>query len=185
MVINPKKTESLRELGSVDLAQLKSTINRISQKVWTQETVTRENDFECFHHTEHIIFRFPDSLADRTIVHSNPIWDIWKPMLLPIMNKAVESYGYNNGSIKAVMLAKLKAGYSIDAHRDGSPSYYFLHKIHIPIQTNEKVDFYIEPHTYNLKEGIAYEVNNLVTHSVANRGKEDRIHLIFEYVDEA
>ncbi len=185
MVINPNKTESLLELGQVDISQLKATIDKVSDKVWAKETETRENNFGCFHHTQHIIFRFPDSLDDRTQVHSNPIWDVWSPMLLPILNKAVEPYGYSNGRIKAVMLAKLLAGYKVDAHTDGSPSYYFLHKIHIPIQTDINVDFYIEPHTYNLKEGIAYEVNNIVTHSVHNRSDKDRIHLIFEYHDES
>ena len=81
------------------------------------------------------------------------------------------------------MLAKLKAGYSIDMHRDGLPEYYFLHKIHIPIQTNDQVTFHIKPQNHFLKEGIAYEVNNLLPHYVANKGEEDRIHLIFEYVN--
>jgi len=183
-MINPNKTKSIRELGRVDISQLKYTIAKISDKVWLQETATRENNFDCFHHTQHIIFRFPDDIRDRTIVHSNPIWNVWKPLLLPVINKAVEPYGYKNGSIKAVMLAKLLAGYELDRHIDGSHSYYFLHKIHIPIQTHDDVDFYIEPHTYNLKEGIAYEVNNIVSHSVNNRSDKDRIHLIFEYHNE-
>ncbi len=56
---------------------------------------------------------------------------------MPILNQAVAAYSYPKEEIKAMMLAKLKAGYGIDAHIDGSPSYYFLHKIHILIQTNE------------------------------------------------
>lgn len=178
------KTKSIRELGQVDISKLKDWVGKLSEAVWLKETRTRENDFACFHHTQHIIFRFPDDLRDRTIVHDNPIWKIWKPVLKPILTKAVEAYGYQKGHIKAVMLAKLKAGYGIDAHTDGSPSYYFLHKIHIPIQTNEKVDFYIKPNHYHLKEGIAYEVNNIAPHSVTNAGETDRIHLIFEYLEE-
>ncbi len=178
------KTKSIRELGQVDITQLKEWVSKLSETVWLKETKTRENDFDCFHHTQHIIFRFPDNLQDRTVVHSNPIWTVWKSMLSPILNQAVADYDYKNGKIKAIMLAKLKAGFEIDAHRDGSPSYYFLHKIHIPIQTNEKVDFYIEPNHYHLKEGFAYEVNNIVRHSVTNGGTTDRIHLIFEYMEE-
>lgn len=178
------KTKNIRELGKVDISELKKWVNKLSEAVWINETKTRENDFDCFHNTQHIIFRFPDDLRDRTIVHSNPIWKIWKPILTPILNQAVTTYGYRKGTIKAVMLAKLKAGNKIDSHTDGSLKYYFLHKIHIPIQTNDKVDFYIKTNSYHLKEGIAYEVNNIVKHSVENRGKTDRIHLIFEYLEE-
>jgi len=177
------KTKSIRELGEIDISQIKNWVHKLSEAVWKKETQSRENDFDCFHHTQHIIFRFPDNLRDRTVVHSNPIWKIWKPILEPILTQAVAPYGYKNGAIKAVMLAKLKAGYGIDAHRDGSPSYYFLHKIHIPIDTNDNVDFFIDPNHYNLKEGMAYEVNNIVSHSVMNNGSTDRIHLIFEYME--
>lgn len=182
--LNPNKTTNIRELGEVDISKLKQLVLSLSEVVWDKETESRENDFDCFHHTQHIIFRFPNQLNDRTIVHDNPIWNVWKPFLMPILEKAIEPYGYRNGEIKAVMLARLKAGYGIDKHIDGSMSYYFLHKIHIPIQTNEKALFYIEPNTYHLKEGMAYEVNNIVPHAVENQGEEDRIHLIFEYMEE-
>jgi hypothetical protein len=177
------KTEGIRDLGKVDIRKIKQIISKLSAKVWELETAGRENNFDCFHHTEHIIFRFPDQLSDRTIVHDNPTWHIWKSTLLPIMEQAIKPYGYANGVFKAVMLAKLKAGHAIDRHTDGSLSYYFLHKIHIPIETNEKVSFYIEPNEYSLAEGKAYEVNNIVTHGVVNQGQTDRIHLIFEYLN--
>lgn len=179
------KTQSLRELGPIDISSLKKWVLKIGEHVWQEETNKRENDFACFHHTQHIIFRFPDNLGDRVRVHDKPIWKVWKPIILPILEKAVEPYGYKNGTIKAVMLARLKAGFSIDQHIDTAESYSFIHKIHIPIQTGEKVQFYIDPHQYNLKEGMAYEVNNSVKHSVRNREDFDRIHLIFDYMNQS
>jgi len=95
MSINPNKTKSIKNLGAIDITQLKLYVDKLSDKVWESETKSRENDFPCFHHTEHIIFRFPDQLTDRTIVHSNPIWPIWKPLLLPVMKQAVHPYGYS------------------------------------------------------------------------------------------
>jgi len=181
---NPNKTKSILELGKINIHPLKKLIGRLSDEVWKKETKERENNFDCFHHTQHIIFRFPNKMTHRTEVHDNPIWWIWKPILLPILEQAVVPFGYKNGMFKAVMLAKLKAGHGIDKHRDGLAKDFFLHKIHIPIETNPFVDFYIKPNTYHLKEGIAYEVNNLLPHSVVNKGQTDRIHLIFEYVDE-
>jgi len=184
VILNPNKTTSVRELGNIDISELKKLVNSLSEQVWEKETASRENDFACFHNTQHIIFRFPNSFTQRAEVHSNPIWWVWQPYLLPILEKAVEPYGYKNGKFKAVMLAKLKAGHSIDQHTDGLREHYYLHKIHIPIQTSESVEFNIKKDTFYLKEGIAYEVNNIVSHSVINKGEQDRIHLIFEYIEE-
>ncbi len=182
--LNPNKTASIRELGKVDITELKQLISKLGDQLWEIETNGRENGFAVFHHTQHVIFRFPHTSITRLDVHDNPSWAIWKPFLLPIMEASVKPYGYKNGQFKAVMLAKLKAGHGIDKHRDGLPEYYYLHKIHIPIQTNSKVHFHIEPQDYFLKEGFAYEVNNLLPHYVANKSKQDRIHLIFEYINE-
>ena len=179
--INPNKTKSIRNLGAIDIAELKKEVLSISENVWENETLTRENNFKCFHDTQHIIFRFPDDTTKRTIVHTNPSWWVWESRIMPLIQKAVEPYGYEKGEVKAVMLAKLKAGQGIDNHIDGLAESYFLHKIHIPLKTNDQVKFFIKPNTYFLEEGIAYEVNNILPHYVVNEGKEDRIHLIFEY----
>jgi quercetin dioxygenase-like cupin family protein len=40
----------------------------------------------------------------------------------------------------------------------------------------------IDGQPYQLQPGEAYEINNQKTHSVMNRGKEDRITFIFDYV---
>jgi aspartyl/asparaginyl beta-hydroxylase (cupin superfamily) len=79
------------------------------------------------------------------------------------------------------MFAKLRAGGNIKAHKDGNAAATFPHKIHIPIQTNEKVAFFVNPKIYHFEKGKAYEVNNLAPHYVENLGEKDRIHLIFEY----
>jgi hypothetical protein len=40
----------------------------------------------------------------------------------------------------------------------------------------------IDGQPYQLKVGEAYEINNQLTHSVMNKGSEDRITFIFDYV---
>ena len=175
------KTNSLRVLATVDIEQLKSLVISISDQVWEKETASRKNAFACFHHTQHIIFRFPYDFHDRTHVENKPGWPIWQPILQPIIDASVACYHYKSGQLGAVMLARLKAGGEIDRHIDGSLSYYFLHKIHVPLFTNPGVSMYIEPKSYHLEEGKAYEVNNIVHHAVKNTGASDRIHLIFEY----
>jgi hypothetical protein len=44
------------------------------------------------------------------------------------------------------------------------------------------VRFNISGQPYQFKIGEAYEINNQKTHSVMNKGTEDRITFIFDYV---
>jgi hypothetical protein len=50
------------------------------------------------------------------------------------------------------------------------------------LQTNQGVEFTVDEERVIMEEGKAYELNNLLPHSVYNGGEEDRIHLIFDYM---
>jgi aspartyl/asparaginyl beta-hydroxylase (cupin superfamily) len=71
----------------------------------------------------------------------------------------------------------------IHPHRDENLAAKWPHKIHVPLQTNEGVTFYVDGIGYHFEEGEVVEVNNMGLHAVENRGQTDRIHLIFEYYD--
>ena len=179
-----RKPENIQELGEVDIADLKKLVVRTSERVWDLENGRKENNFGVFHHTRHIVFRFIERMRDHRKFYSNPIWDIWQDDLLPVMHKAIESYKYQNAQFPKAMLARLSAGAVIDRHRDGAGSNLHTHKIHVPVQTNEKAIMFIDGEPFHLREGRAYEVNNIVDHAVENLGTEDRIHLIFEVFDQ-
>jgi hypothetical protein len=104
-------------------------------------------------------------------------------LLLPVLEQATAAYGYANGEFPRVMLARMAPDGVIHPHKDASPSAKWPHKIHVPLQTNEGVTFFIDDKPYRLAEGEAVEVNNMAKHAVENRGQTDRIHLIFEYFD--
>jgi aspartyl/asparaginyl beta-hydroxylase (cupin superfamily) len=74
------------------------------------------------------------------------------------------------------------AGNVITPHHDRHPSFHCGHRIHVPITTNPRVRFMIDGQPYQLKVGEAYELNNQKTHSVMNKGADDRITFIFDYV---
>ena len=65
------------------------------------------------------------------------------------------------------------------------PSFHHGHRIHIPIVTNPRVRFMIDGRPHQLQVGRAYEINNQMNHSVMNKGDEDRITFIFDYVPPA
>jgi tetratricopeptide (TPR) repeat protein len=56
------------------------------------------------------------------------------------------------------------------------------HRIHLPIVTNEDVVFHVGGEEINMHAGELWEINNGTVHGVENRGTEDRIHLIVDWM---
>ena len=84
-------------------------------------------------------------------------------------------------SLQAVRLLKLDAGAVIKEHRDAELSYeHGAIRIHIPVITNEEVEFYLSKERMNLKEGECWYMNFNLQHSIQNKSSYDRIHLVID-----
>lgn len=180
---NPRKTTSVRALGSVDIAALREAVLAIPEATWDAENAGKPNRFEALDKTRHIVFRFVDNFQDWRQSHDRPLWAQWRALIEPVLAQAVQPYGYARAEFPRVMLARMAPGGVIKPHRDANPAAKWPHKIHVPIQTNDKVVFFVEGIGYRMPEGEAFEVNNMGVHAVENNGDSDRIHLIFEYYD--
>jgi aspartyl/asparaginyl beta-hydroxylase (cupin superfamily) len=101
---------------------------------------------------------------------------------VPLMHDIIRKHYPPGGTIIRAMAAKLAAGGKIKPHHDKHPSFHCGHRIHVPITTNPRVRFMIEGRPYQFTVGQAYELNNQKQHSVMNKGTEDRITFIFDYV---
>lgn len=179
------KPEAVLELGAVDVAPIRALVDRFSERMWAQEDERKENDFFCFHHTRHVVLRFTRGNIDPRDNYASPAWDVFAPVLLPLMQQVTASYGFKEPAFPKAMFARLEAGHEIDEHIDGGGSNLLTHKIHIPVYTNPKAIFSINGQPFHLEAGQAYEVNNIVSHGVVNGGSEDRIHYIFEVYETA
>jgi hypothetical protein len=179
------KPEFLRELCQVDTCELTALVQRTSETFWNLEDSRKENRFSVFHDTRHIVFRFIDGNRDHRVFYSNPIWEIWRRFLLPVMDAAAHPYGFRSPAFPKVMLARLSGGSVVDRHTDGAGSNLYTHKIHIPIQTNDQAWVTVRDRRFHLEPGLAYELNNIAPHGAENRGQADRIHLIFEVCESA
>ncbi len=175
-----QKPLNIRLLNSVDAQKLTALAQRVSSTTWGDEDGRKENDFDVFHHTQHVIFRFIRDNRDPEDCYANPAWDIWEPVLMPVMQAAIAPYQFRKPQFPKAMLAKLAAGHTIDPHYDGAGSNQRVHKIHVPLVTNSEASFLVNGENFHLETGKAYEVNNIVSHGAANGGPEDRIHFIFE-----
>lgn len=180
---NPRKTDSIRRLGTVDIAQLREAVLAIPEATWDAENADKPNRFEALDRTRHIVFRFVDNFHDWRRSHDRPLWSAWREQLQPVMLAAVGHYGYARAAFPRVMLARMAPGGVIKPHRDANPAAKWPHKIHVPLKTNDKVVFFVDGVGYRFVEGEAVEVNNMGVHAVANDSDSDRIHLIFEYYD--
>ena len=180
---NPRKTNSIRRLGPVDIGALKEAVLALPDRVWLAENEAKPNRFGALDATQHIIFRFVSNFIDWRSSYEKPLWSEWKPLLEPVLTQATAAYGYQRGAFPRVMLARMAPGGVIHPHRDQNPAAKWPHKVHVPLMTNPDVTFFVDGTGYHLAEGEAVEVNNMGLHAVENRGTSDRIHLIFEYYD--
>lgn len=174
--------EPLRELGPVDVGVLQAAILGQDEAAWHEEEI-RQEAYEVHKQTESIVLVFTDGSGWPEIeVHKEPGWDRLAEAAVPVMHDIIARHYPPGGAIIRAMAAKLLAGGKIRPHRDSHPSFHHGHRIHVPITTNPRVRFIIDGRPYRFEVGQAYELNNQLMHSVANKGSEDRITFIFDYV---
>ena len=172
----------LRELGPVDSEALRDVILSLDDETW-RENLTRQEEFEVHRSTESVVMYFVDLDQWPDVeVTKEPGFKYLSELALPLMNDIITRCYQPGGTVIRAMAAKLLAGQKITRHWDKHPSFHCGHRIHVPITTNPRVRFMIDGQPYRFKIGEAYEINNQLHHSVMNKGNEDRITFIFDYV---
>jgi hypothetical protein len=173
---------ALRDLGEVDIGALSDTILGLEPEAWLLNQ-KRQNDYDVHRRTESIVMVFTDGSGwpDISVTRESG-WELLAETAVPVMHGILERHYPPGGTIIRAMAAKLLPGEVITPHRDSHPSFAYGHRIHVPITTNSRVRFMIDGRPYRFEVGHAYEINNLLTHSVMNKGTEARITFIFDYV---
>ncbi len=85
--------------------------------------------------------------------------------------------------LKVVRLLKLDAGAIIKEHRDADLA--FEHgeiRIHIPVITNNLVEFILDKERFFLQEGECWYMNFNLPHTIENKSGAARIHLVIDAV---
>ncbi len=83
--------------------------------------------------------------------------------------------------LKSVRLLSLAPQSFIREHSDHALGYDDGEiRIHIPIETNPDVEFYVVGERLLLEEGHSYFINVNLPHRVNNRGRTERIHLVID-----
>lgn len=174
--------QPLRELGTVHSAALRDAILAQDDLAW-QEDQYRQEEFDVHRETESIVVLFLDlEKWPELAVLKEPGWDRLSDVAVPLMNDIIRTHHPPGGTIIRAMAANLLAGGKITPHVDRHPSFHAGHRIHVPIIANPRVRFMIDGQPYQFEPEKAYEINNQKMHSVMNKGDEDRITFIFDYV---
>jgi len=85
--------------------------------------------------------------------------------------------------LKSVRLLKLDSGSSIKEHKDFDLNYEKGEiRIHIPVVTHSDVEFILDKERLILQEGECWYMNFNLLHSIVNKSKIDRIHLVIDAV---
>jgi quercetin dioxygenase-like cupin family protein len=172
----------LRELGPVDSSALADAVLAQEEAAWHEEEY-RQKEYDVHRQTESIVLVFVNlEVWPEIEIHKEPGWDRLAEVAIPVMHGIIEKNYPPGGAIIRAMAAKLLAGGKIAPHTDTHPSFHRGHRIHVPITTNPRVRFMIDGRPHQLQVGQAYEINNQKNHSVMNKGNEDRITFIFDYV---
>ena len=172
----------IRELGDVESGALVDLVLAQDEAAW-HEQEHRQKAYEVHRDTESMVMIFAEEKAwPELVVRKEAAWDRLAEVAMPLMHDIIKRCYPPGGTIIRAMAAKLKAGGKITPHVDKHPSFHIGHRIHVPISTNRRVRFMIDGRPHRFEVGKAYEINNQRMHSVSNKGSEDRITFIFDYV---
>lgn len=173
-----RESSFLRLNDHFDVRALRDRIARMPAAKWLESE--RERLFDVHRDTQAILMvHFEDHKYQKPEYRES--WRDFRDAVAPVVDYAA-SYYRDNGFVVRLMLAKLAAGGRIPKHTDAGYSLLNCHRIHLPIITNEDVVFHVGGEEINMGPGELWEINNGTVHGVENRGTEDRVHLIVDWM---
>jgi hypothetical protein len=96
----------------------------------------------------------------------------------PHLREAVAAFAI---PLKAVRLLRLHPGSRIKEHRDRDLGLADGElRIHVPVQTNDRVEFIVANRILPLRQGEAWFIDFSQPHRIRNEGTEHRIHLVID-----
>ena len=85
--------------------------------------------------------------------------------------------------MESARLLRLGAAAKIREHRDYTMSVEDgVARVHVPVQTNPQVEFFLDRKLVKMDEGEAWYLNLNLPHSVINHGSNVRVHLVLDCV---
>jgi len=166
-------------LGRYDVTDLAAQLAS-HPELWDQNTMRTGWKEGPFTETSDIWVRYgddPEEFAGEHFPVFYPAWGLL-PALHPIVFHMMSLVRAT--TLGGIMIARIPAGAKIPPHTDagGWHAEFYPLKAYVVIQSNPLCVNRYEDEKYVFPTGEAWLFNNLVTHSVENRGETDRIAAI-------
>lgn len=170
---------NFKQVGECDAQSWINKLQKIDNEIWNSYTY-RQETFDVHQKTNTIPLIFSEDFNSENIVYRD-LFNEFADDLMSLNKIFTNKFGF--GYITRAILVKLQAGEEIPTHVDSGESLDKGHRTHIPLITNEHCYFTVGDETINMKIGEMWEINNTnKKHSVSNKGSEDRVHLIVDWV---
>jgi hypothetical protein len=178
----------LIEHGALDINALRDDMRAQTTEFWTRDQVARTKlagdrpGDAVYFYNEYPAFSRRSPLDEIAIAGTlsvlrnagYPLFDIVDALISEQIAPL-----YPDCDVVCAQLADLPPDASIGLHRD-TDILAAVHRLHVPITTNQDVAFIIGGERFSLAEGMLYELNNVVDHAVHNRGNSVRVHLLID-----
>lgn len=172
-------TDTLKLPFDFDSQKLKNDLNKFAESDWTPHFNTQyyEGDWSgiALRSTPNAVLggMYADPFADKFEDTANLVRCDYLPEVLTAFECELES----------ARLLRLGARAKILEHRDYMMSYEDgVARVHVPVQTNPQVEFFLDKKLVKMDEGEAWYLNLNLPHSVVNHGEDMRIHLVIDCV---
>lgn len=166
----------------LDITNLQNAVSNVSEQKWNEDLVIRGIINTPLVETRNILLAWVFDLNDPRTGTFTSNWADWEELVQPIIDQIKGIYGeVGGGGVSRCTIAKLPAQGKVQGHYDIGGALQRAHRFHIPIFTNDNMDFIINGERVPFQEGSLIEINNQKYHYLENNGGEDRVHLIIDY----
>lgn len=161
-----------------DVEPLREKVLQITDNVWAESD--RRERFYVHRDTQSVtLIQFIAHQDDKP--EPLPLYAGFEELVGPVVEH-IANYYQDNGFALRILLARLRAGGKIDEHVDSGYSLLNVHRIHIPVITNDDTVFSVGGAKTHMRAGEFWEIDNSQTHAVENNGADDRVHLIVDWM---
>jgi aspartyl/asparaginyl beta-hydroxylase len=182
--------EPYRVLDTLDVTELAQTIDQLSEASWQADkkllqSMTKNRQADSIFIRSIAAADFSRILSERPLKQDDvQFYQGWSELAgeLDAVLQKILSYFSAGGVVTRVQLARMQPGAMIRRHVDQSLVLLASHRVHLPLSTNQDVEFFIGNQSYHMPVGSMFELNNRLQHAVENKGQTDRVHLIVDYL---
>ena len=174
--VGNQRVNFLKICENQDVSEIKAKVAQLTENDWTQSD--RHTQFDIHKETQSIQLLGDD--MSHTPPQKTRYFDLLAADVAPIIERLRGHFG-REGVFIRVLIARLNAQSEIKPHVDKGYSLINCNRIHIPLFTNDQVQFSVGGESRTLNEGEVWEINNADVHAVTNASDYPRVHLIIDW----